>query len=107
MASSVEPFAEWWKTLAADSEYDPALCFTAWSGGTLVGVAQCWTSAFVKDLAVHPAWRRRGVATGLLLTAFRIFRDRGASSVALKVQADNAVAICFYENLGMVPPLDQ
>jgi ribosomal protein S18 acetylase RimI-like enzyme len=97
----VEPFAGWWDTLAADSEYDPALCFTAWSGDSLVGVAQCWTSAFVKDLAVHPEWRRRGVGKALLLTAFRAFRDRGARSVDLKVQADNAGAIRFYEHLGM------
>src|SRR6185437_2365018 len=75
--------------------------FTAWSADSLVGVAQCWTSAFVKDLAVDPGWRRHGVATALLLTAFRAFRDRGARSVDLKVQADNAGAIRVYENLGM------
>ena len=104
---SVEPFAEWWKTLAADSEYDSALCFIAWSGDSLVGVALCWTSAFVKDLVVHPGGQRRGVGKALLLTAFQTFRDRGASSVDLKVQADNAGAIRFYENLGMILASDQ
>jgi len=98
---TVETFAGWWDTLVTDSEYEPALCFTAWSADSLVGVAQCWTSAFVKDLAVDPGWRRHGVATALLLTAFRAFRDRGARSVDLKVQADNAGAIRVYENLGM------
>jgi ribosomal protein S18 acetylase RimI-like enzyme len=99
---SVGPLAEWWAALAADSEYDPALCFTVWSGDTLIGAAQCWTSAFVKDLVVHPDWQRRGVGKVLLMTAFQTFRNRGASSVDLKVQANNAGAIRFYENLQMV-----
>lgn len=98
----VGSYAEWWQLLSTDREYDPALCFTAWAGEQIVGMAQCWTSAFVKDLCVHPDWQRRGVASALLLAAFRMFRDGGESSVDLKVQASNAAAICFYQTLGMV-----
>jgi ribosomal protein S18 acetylase RimI-like enzyme len=99
---TVAPFGPWWSALAADSEYDPQLCFLAQdSEGALVGVAQCWTSAFVKDLAVHPLWRRRGIGRALMLEVFQIFRERGASHVALKVEAGNAAAIRFYQRLGM------
>ena len=97
------PFAEWHPWLTQDSEYDPALVFVATTGdGTPVGVAQCWNSGFVKDLAVLPSYRGRGIAEALLLTAFAVFRDRGFASVDLKVQADNTPAIRLYRRLGMV-----
>lgn len=86
----VEPFAIWWPSLRDDSEYDPALCFVAVSErGDVVGVAQCWTSAFVKDLAVQPNQRRQGLGSALLREAFRAFRERGAAFIDLKVDADN------------------
>src|SRR3954470_14538955 len=66
----VEPFAIWWPSLTQDAEYDPALCFVAADeGGDILGVAQCWTSAFVKDLAVSPSARRRGLGSALLCHA--------------------------------------
>ena len=99
---NVGPLAEWWNALAMDDEYDPTLCFAAWAQGSVIGAMQCWTSAFVKDLVVHPGWRRHGIGKALLLTAFHTFRDRGAVSVDLKVQSDNHGAIMFYESLGMV-----
>jgi len=86
----VEPFPIWWTSLRDDAEYDPALCLIAVNGrGDLVGIAQCWTSAFIKDLAVDPAYRRRGLGSALLLETFRTFRERGAPFVELKVHADN------------------
>jgi ribosomal protein S18 acetylase RimI-like enzyme len=98
----VEPFAIWWPSLSGDAEYDPALCFIAANDqGDVVGVAQCWTSAFIKDLAVGPAWRRRGVGSALLLEVFRIFKARGASIVDLKVDADNpSGALRLYRSHG-------
>jgi ribosomal protein S18 acetylase RimI-like enzyme len=97
----VAPFPQWWESLSSDAEYDPALCFTAFGPDGLAGVAQCWSSAFVKDLVVHPLWRRRGLGTALLLTAFHALRQRGAGSVALKVEADNHAALRFYEIMGL------
>lgn len=97
------PFAEWWPWLTQDGEYDPALVFVAANGdGAPVGVAQCWTSGFVKDLAVLPGQRGRGIGEALLLTAFAAFRDRGFSNVDLKVVSSNALAIRLYRRLGMV-----
>lgn len=95
-------YAQWWENLSTDSEYDPALCFTAFSSGALVGVAQCWTSGYVKDLAVHPGWRRKGIAAALLLHAFHTFQVRGAQAVDLKVETRNCGAIALYRGLGMV-----
>jgi len=66
-------FRQWWKALHKDEEFDPELVFLALEGAEVIGVAQCWTSAFVKDLAVHPCARRRGVGRALMLAAFHAF----------------------------------
>ncbi|MFW6027727.1 MAG: GNAT family N-acetyltransferase, partial [bacterium] len=64
--------------------------------------AHCWTTGFIKDIAVAPAYRRRGVGRALMAEIFRAFHRRGAAWVDLKVQADNHSAIAFYEAIGMV-----
>ncbi len=98
----VEPFALWWPSLRGDSEYDPTLVFVAADGqGTIVGLAQCWTSAFVKDLAVAPPMRRHDMGSALLHHAFRVFRARGSPHIELKVDADNpSGALRLYRSLG-------
>jgi ribosomal protein S18 acetylase RimI-like enzyme len=104
---AVGPFAQWWQLVSSDSEYDADLCFTVRSSkGYLIAAAQCWTSAFVKDIAVHPEWQRRGIGAALLSEIFRAFRTRGANAVDLKVQTDNPSAMRFYEKLGMMPVRD-
>jgi ribosomal protein S18 acetylase RimI-like enzyme len=100
---SVPAFGEWWRSLSQDSEYDPGLCFPVRDKeGNLAGFAQCWISAFVKDFVVHPRWRRHGIGRALLLHIFRIFKERRAQTVALKVETGNpSGAVAFYERLGM------
>lgn len=99
----VSGFSEWWKALSTDEEFDPTLVFVAVDpAGRIVGVAQCWTSAFVKDLAVAAEWRRRGLAAALLTYAFKVFFERGARAVNLKVEVNNpSGAVRLYQALGM------
>lgn len=94
-------FRRWWKALRTDAEFDPALVFLAMEGADVIGMAQCWTSAFVKDLAVHPAARRRGIARALMLSSFEAFRRREAGAVDLKVREDNKPAVALYLSLRM------
>ena len=94
-------FRQWWKAVSKDEEFDPALMFLAVDGEGVVGMAQCWTSAFVKDLAVHPRARRRGIGGALMLSAFHAFARRGASHVDLKVREENENARALYQALGM------
>lgn len=94
-------FPQWWKALRKDREFDPALVFLAERAGNVVGMAQCWTSAFVKDLAVRGDARREGLGRALMLTAFGEFARRGAAHVDLKVREDNAAALALYRSLGM------
>ncbi len=99
------PLDEWWPRIAADAEFDPALCFLVIDRkGLLAGAALCWTSGFVKDLAVHPQSRRRGLGEALMRHVFLTFRERGAVHVDLKTNTvKNTAAFRLYERLGMVP----
>ena len=97
------PFDEWWPRISDDPEFDPALCFLVIDAkGRLAAAALCWTSAFVKDLAVHPEARGKGIGEALMWQAFATFRDRGAAHVDLKTNTvENAAAVRLYERLGM------
>lgn len=94
-------FRKWWPQLRKDAEFDPALVFLAVHGKEVIGMAQCWTSSFIKDLAVHPRARRRGIGRALMLTAFHTFAQRAAPHVDLKVREENANAQRLYRDLGM------
>ena len=94
-------FRQWWRSLRRDEEFDPALVFLAMEGEDVIGMAQCWTSAFVKDLAVHPRARRRGIGRALMLSVFHVVAERGAGHVDLKVRSENAAAIALYRSLRM------
>jgi ribosomal protein S18 acetylase RimI-like enzyme len=98
----VEPFGIWWPSLRNDAEYDTDLCFVAADRqGQVVGVAHCWTSAFVKDLAVAPGLRRQGLGSALLCHALRAFQERGAAYLDLKVDSDNpSGALRLYRSVG-------
>jgi ribosomal protein S18 acetylase RimI-like enzyme len=101
---AVGAFEQWWNSVSTDAEFDAALCFLARNReGPLVGVALCWTSGFIKDLVVHPDWRRHGVGEALLRHVLATFRRRGALAVELKVHADNVSALRLYKRLGMHP----
>lgn len=100
---STAPFDDWWPTLNADTEFDPDLVFVAADeAGQPIGVAQCWRSGFIKDLAVVPAWRGKGIGDALLYELFATFQHRGLPHVDLKVITANASARRLYRRVGMV-----
>jgi ribosomal-protein-alanine N-acetyltransferase len=75
--------------------------------GTVVGyvVADCvrghgGTAGHVKDLAVHPDHRSRGVGSTLLDTALSRLREQGATTAKLEVRPSNAPARSLYERHG-------
>jgi ribosomal protein S18 acetylase RimI-like enzyme len=59
--------------------------------------------AFIIEVMVHPAHRRRGLATCLLSLAAKESRQRGRETVALRVISDNTKALSLYRKLGFVP----
>ena len=91
----------WQQQFETDPEYDPTLCFIARDGEAVVGVAQCWTSAYIKNLVVHPRMQGRGLGRALLLNVFKVFQQRREGFVDLKVLEDNRRAQRLYESAGM------
>ncbi len=55
---------------------------------------------YVYDLAVAEAYRRRGIATALLLEMKRVAAALGAYLIVIQTEADNAEARAVYSRLG-------
>lgn len=102
---TVAPFREWWRRTSGDSEFEPALCFLVENAdGQLAAGALCWTSAFVKDIAVREDCRRHGLGRALLAHILTVFHARGFHGVELKVEKDNpSGAVEFYRRFGFRP----
>lgn len=77
--------------------------FAAISDGELVGFGGysiAADQADVIDVAVAPAYRRRGIARTLMQTVLADAAERGASAIFLEVRASNVSAIALYTALG-------
>ena len=57
----------------------------------------------VKDLAVHPDWRGRGLGTRLLDRALGVLDARGVDRAKLEVRQSNDAAIELYRRFGFEP----
>ncbi len=92
---------DWRRQFVSDAECDPTLCLVASNADGILAVAQCWTSAFIKNLAVHPCAQGQGLGRALLLHSFQVFKQRGEPYVDLKVLESNLRARQLYESSGM------
>ncbi len=54
----------------------------------------------IANVAVHPDYRRRGIAVALMQEALQHIHNQGGQSVMLQVESDNAAAITLYQGLG-------
>ena len=96
------PFQEWRRVMLGDPSFDPSVWFLAESDDGLAGAALNWREGYVKDLVVHPGWRRRGLGEALMRHTFRTFQGRGAERLTLKTDDVNPTqAWRLYERLGM------
>lgn len=98
-------FESWWAWLSGDDDFDPELVFVAYGPDSRpLGVAQCWRSGYLKDLAVTPQARGQGLGEALVLQVFATFQARGVLHVDLKTNLiANAAAARLYLRLGMAP----
>jgi ribosomal-protein-alanine N-acetyltransferase len=82
---------------------DVARFYVARSGGTVVAYCAGWVifdELHVNNLAVDPAWRRRGVASGLLAHVLAAAAAEGAPRATLEVRQSNEPARRLYERFG-------
>lgn len=98
-------FEAWAAFLLDSSSFDPSLCLVATDGGEVVGAALAQATAdygFVRQLAVAPSHRGRGLALALLHECFHRHRERGLPATVLGVDAGNPTgALALYEKAGM------
>lgn len=59
-----------------------------------------WGGFVVGNVAVHPDWQRKGIASALMEAALEAVSARGGRWVGLEVRADNQVAGRLYAQLG-------
>ena len=58
------------------------------------------SQAKVQNIAVHPAFQRRGLGRYLLLQALALAKKYGAVRVGLEVRTGNIAALSLYYSLG-------
>jgi ribosomal-protein-alanine N-acetyltransferase len=67
------------------------------------GLLYVENDAHVTNLAVHPMWRSRGIATELLLDLAWEAKRRGCQAMTLEVRHTNISAQQLYRRFGFVP----
>ena len=100
-------FADPWSetSIASELQNRLALWLVAVNDDTVVAYVGSQTAAGETDMmniAVHPDWRRRGLAESLIAILIQTLQNQGSSSLTLEVRASNAGAIALYEKLDFV-----
>lgn len=98
-----------WASFAAERSALPLAGFVWEESGRLVGnltLIPYYTLGqryyLIANVAVHPDYRRRGIARALTLQAIQQARGRGAQAVWLHVRAENDGAVDLYKGLDFV-----
>ena len=100
-------FADPWSEMSIASELGNIWSYwlVAVDGDQVVGYIGSQSSydeTDVMNVAVHPDWRRRGIAESLIENLIRELKNRGSHALLLEVRASNAPANALYERLGFV-----
>lgn len=98
-------FADPWSEMSIESELRSIWSYwlVAVENDQVVGYIGSQTSideTDVMNVAVHPDWRRRGIAQMLINHLIAELKKRGSHSLTLEVRASNAPAIGLYEKIG-------
>ncbi len=96
-----DPWSE--ASIASELRNPLSLWLVALDGDRVVGYVGSQSvldGADMMNIAVDPAYRRTGVAQGLIERLEAALKDEGVICLALEVRASNAPAIGLYEKLG-------
>lgn len=98
-------FSDPWSEKSIASELDNKLAFwlVAAEGDTVAGYIGSQTVIDETDMmnvAVHPDFRRQGIAEALVNTLVENLKKMGSRCLTLEVRASNAPAIALYGKLG-------
>lgn len=96
-----DPWSE--KSVASELNNPLSLWLVALEGDTVagyVGSQSVMGESDMMNVAVHPDYRRRGIARALICALMDGLRERGNRCLTLEVRASNTSAIALYEKLG-------
>ena len=98
-------FADPWSVTSIETELTSrlSLWLVAMEGDTVVGYVGSQTvidESDVMNIAVHPDYRRRGIAEALVGALEKALRQRGSRALTLEVRDSNVPAITLYDKLG-------
>ncbi len=98
-------FADPWSEMSIGSELRSIWSYwvVALEADQVVGYVGSQSSvdeADIMNIAVHPDWRRRGIAQSLIESLIVELKNRGSHALLLEVRVSNEPAIALYEKLG-------
>jgi ribosomal-protein-alanine N-acetyltransferase len=98
-------FSDPWSEKSIETELSCRLSvwLVALEGEQVVGYVGSQTvidESDMMNIAVHPDFRRRGIAEALVADLEAALRQRGSRALTLEVRDSNAPAIALYEKLG-------
>ena len=96
-----DPWSE--NSVSSELKNPLSLWLVALDGETVVGYVGSQSvegEADMMNVAVHPDYRRRGIARMLINELVDALAKQGNHSLALEVRSSNAPAIALYERLG-------
>lgn len=67
-----------------------------------VGISVILDEGYITNVAVFPEYRKKGVATALLLKLFELASEKKLSFISLEVRESNQNAISLYNKLGFL-----
>ena len=96
-----DPWSE--KSVASELENELAYWLVAEKNGIVTGYIGSQTVMGETDMmnvAVHPNYRRQGIAEALVTALVENLKERGSHCLMLEVRASNAPAIGLYQKMG-------
>ena len=96
-----DPWSE--NSVASELKNQLSLWLVALDGDTVagyVGSQSVLGESDMMNVAVHPDYRRQGIAEELILQLISVLRENGNHCLSLEVRVSNAPAIALYEKLG-------
>jgi GNAT superfamily N-acetyltransferase len=120
--ASVEAFRDHWgfsedlepsiEQMLAESGNDPGLWQVAWDGDQVAGMVLAFINpeenrvynrkrGWTENICVRRPWRKRGLASALIVRSMQALKERGMTEAALGVDGQNiSGALQLYERLG-------